>query len=428
MTTPLYYDDPDLLTFDAHVVAVDPATGAVELDRTAFYPEGGGQPGDRGVLVVARRAAADAGRAPDGAAAGPASAQVTVSDTQKRDGRILHLTDGATPLAVGDAVTGRIDGHHRLEYMQQHSGQHLLSAILYREFGAPTVAVAQGDEVTTIEVEHAPFTDAELAALERRAADEIAAGRSITMRSVDDAELATLPLRRPTQRTGTIRLVEIDALDRVACGGVHLRSTAEVRAIFVAANETIRGHQRIAFWIGERALARGASAIAVVERLARAFSSHRDEVEARVAALEQRRIDAEGLVRDLADRAATALLEAREGHALSVDDGPDELFEACARSAAESCTPDRPIVVVTRADGARLLWAIAFHPAVTPAIVGQDGLRERVLAPLGARGGGKPPLWRGVIDTTGTSGGSQAVGSIRRALEERVAEFVAGAT
>ena len=185
MTEPLYYADPRLAEFTARALAVEEADGAwnVELDRTAFYPEGGGQPADRGTL---------------GGAA--------VRDVRREGERIIHVLAAAPQ---GDPLAGRIDWARRWDFMQQHTGQHLLSNVLLAVCGAPTVSVHLGDDLSTIELDVPAIADSALEAAEDRAAELIAADLPVTARWVDDEELAGLALRRPTSRKGRVRLVEI---------------------------------------------------------------------------------------------------------------------------------------------------------------------------------------------------------------------------
>ena len=214
MTELLFYDDPSRTDFEADVVEVTTYHGrpALVLSRTAFYPEGGGQPADRGVIGDA-----------------------TVVDVAKSDGVVYHVVDVESPAHIaGTTVRGMVDTARRRDFMQQHTGQHILSACLLEVGGHNTVSVHQGDEYTTIEVSSEQVTEDEIAAVQRMANDAIEADLPVETIFVDESEIGNYPLRRPPKVSGTVRLVRIGQLDCVACGGVHLTRTGQVRQAQVA--------------------------------------------------------------------------------------------------------------------------------------------------------------------------------------------------
>jgi alanyl-tRNA synthetase len=216
----LYYDNAYATSFEARVTATADEGRRVYLDQTAFYPTSGGQLHDLGTLNG-----------------------ISVLDViDEDDGRIAHLL--AAPLSA-ETVSGEIDWARRFDFMQQHSGQHLLSSVIPQS----TVSVHLGLEVSTIDVEAEKL---DLAAIEDRANAAVFANHPLTV-TYEDAATAE-GLRKPTGRTGTIRIVTIAGLDRSACGGTHVRATGEIGPILLRKTEKMRGNLRLHFVCGRRAL------------------------------------------------------------------------------------------------------------------------------------------------------------------------------
>jgi alanyl-tRNA synthetase len=231
MTERLYYTDARLRTFDATVRSAESRDGrtAVVLDRTAFYPTSGGQPFDIGRLGDAE-----------------------VVDVIDEGDEIVHVT--TTPGGVGATVRGEVAWGRRFDHMQQHTGQHILSAAFEHASGARTVSFHLGAEVSTIDL-HREVSQSEIARAESDANDVVWGDRALVVRTVDAAEAARLPLRRETERSGPVRLVEVPDFDLSACGGTHVSRTGEVGLIAVAATERFKGGTRVTFVCGRRALA-----------------------------------------------------------------------------------------------------------------------------------------------------------------------------
>ena len=262
MTEHLYYTDAYTTEFDATVVAVTMLDGkpAVELDRTYFYPTSGGQPNDTGRL-----------------------ADIAVVDVVAQDGAILHVLEGAVARQPGDPAHGVIDWPRRFDHMQQHSGQHLLSQVFYRAFGFETVSVHFGAEESTLDLDAATITPEQLAAAEAQANDLVYASLPITAYFVDESNIATVPLRRPPKVTGQIRIVEIAAFDYSACGGTHVRTTAELGPVKLLRQERRRGQTRITFLCGKRAVADYARKHSLLTEIAAIFSTDVGQTPALVA-------------------------------------------------------------------------------------------------------------------------------------------------
>lgn len=234
MTIRRDYDDSYCTTFDATLLQVTEHQGqpALLLDATYFYPTSGGQAHDLGTLAGRR-----------------------VVDVVASDGQVLHvLAQGETPPDLGP-VQGIIDWPRRFDHMQQHSGQHLLSQVFYRECGCETVSVHFGALESTLDLDAAELTPAQLAHAEAVANDLAARALPITATLVDERGLATIPLRRLPKVTGQIRIVEIQGYDYSACGGTHVRTTAEIGPLKLVRQERRRGQTRVTFLCGKRAIA-----------------------------------------------------------------------------------------------------------------------------------------------------------------------------
>jgi alanyl-tRNA synthetase len=239
MTQRLYYDDATLIRFAGRVVERLQWEGqpAVVLDRTAFYPTGGGQPHDTGTLRPNHSPGA-----------------VAVIDVIEReaDGAVIHVL--AQPLEV-DEVEGEVDWERRFDLMQQHTGQHILSAAFLERFGASTVGFHLSEGYATIDLDRAPLSAEELAEAEALANSIVFENRRATARFVPDEEVPSLPLRKPLAHQGPVRIVEIPGFDCSACGGTHVQATGELGLIKITRSER-RGEQtRVEFLCGRRALA-----------------------------------------------------------------------------------------------------------------------------------------------------------------------------
>ena len=231
MTERLYYQDPFLADFTARVLSCREEKGgwAITLDRTAFYPEGGGQPADRGTL-----------------------GSVRVTDTRDRQGQLVHICDG--PLTEGSTVTGRVDFGRRFDLMQQHSGEHIVSGIICSRFHCNNVGFHIGHDLVTIDFD-AEMTMEELREVEREANAYIFADHPISITHPSPQELAALPYRSKKELTGAVRIVAWPGADCCACCGTHVARSGQVGLVKLFSCQKFREGVRIEMAAGERALA-----------------------------------------------------------------------------------------------------------------------------------------------------------------------------
>jgi alanyl-tRNA synthetase len=373
ITERLYFVDPYLTNFSARVVARGERDGrpTVALDRSAFYPEGGGQPSDTGALGGVR-----------------------VVDVQAEGGVVWHML--AEPLA-DDAVAGEVDWARRFDHMQQHHGQHLLSAAFERLYGMSTVSFHLGAAAATIDLATTALAPDQTAAAEDLANQVIWEDRPVLARFVTAEELARLPLRKSPVVDGPVRIVSVPDFDHSACGGTHPRATGGVGALHIRRWDRRGDVVRVEFVCGGRALHDLRWKNAALGRLAAALSVGADEVEAavqRVRAAEERackRLEEAGEqligyeARELAARAELVAGARVVRHAYT-DRGLDEVRALARALSAGGCVA----LLGLSAEKTQLIFARAEGLAVDCGKL----LRE-TLAPFGGRGGGQPALAQG---------------------------------
>ena len=229
MSEKLYYEDPFLKEFTAAVLSCeqDKDGWMVVLDRTAFYPEGGGQPADQGTL-----------------------GGTAVSDVREKDGVILHRC--GRPLPVGETVTGVIDWPRRFDHMQQHSGEHIVSGIICARYGCDNVGFHLGKDVVTIDFNH-QIPPEDLPAIEAAANAYIWEDHPIDIRFLEGAALEQAVYRSKKYIPGQVRLVAFPGADCCACCGTHVRSSGQVGLVKLLSCQKFREGVRIELLCGKRA-------------------------------------------------------------------------------------------------------------------------------------------------------------------------------
>jgi alanyl-tRNA synthetase len=372
MTTRLYYADSYLTEFDARVVERAEDGRRVYLERTAFYPTSGGQPHDTGVL-------------------GDASVRDVIDEGE----RIAHVLD--TPVNES-TLTGRIDWPRRFDHMQQHTGQHVLSAVLEDLFGWATVSVHFGVDVSTLDVDVPTVTPDQVARAERRANEIVFENRPVTVSYEDAAEASGL--RKASARDGTLRIVSIADLDRSACGGTHVRATGEIGAILIGNTDKVRQSARLEFVCGLRSVGRARADHDALARLAQSLSAAPNEVADLVARQSTRLKDAESRLRTLETDLAARIARERYDSVQADDSGIRRVME---RRASGSLDELRPLALAT----ASLPRAVFVGAVESPAALlvaasddsGFDAGRaiKAALADAGGRGGGSARLAQGTL-------------------------------
>jgi alanyl-tRNA synthetase len=384
MTERLYYTDSYLTEFDARIVETSDDGRRVYLDCTAFYPTSGGQPFDVGTL--------------NGAA---------VVDVVDEGDQIAHVLNAPLSGAGPRPASGRIDWPRRQDHMQQHTGQHLLSAVFEELFHFPTLSFHLGQESSTIELGAASVTAAQLEKVELRCAEIVAESRQVLVTFEDEPAA----LRKESHRTGTLRIISIANLDRSACGGTHVRNTAEIGPVLTRKLDKVRGNIRVEFVCGYRALAQARADYRTLSAIGRTLSAPFDQAPGMIAAQSERIKTLE----KLAQRQSTELAT-REGR---------DLYSQGQRRVTER----REIDDATRAKaqafvsgGEAVYLAISENPpsvllAASPdsGIHAGDRVKAAVTA-VGGRGGGNATLAQGSVPT------AEALSAVAAALEALVAQ------
>ncbi len=369
----VYYENTYLRELDCTVVQVRRTDKATEVitDRTIFYPEGGGQPGDRGWL-----------------------GQFVVLDTRKGEqGNSVLVLAKDCPVEEGACLRQVLDWEHRYKFMVIHTAQHMLSGLLFTLYGIGTVSVHQGDEYLTIETDRESIDQSIIDGLILAANDEIRANHPIEYHEMSHADAEALGLRRSIKVEGDVRIVEIKDVDRIACGGLHVARTGEIGIICALGHEQIRGHVRLYFLCGRQAQDSLLFAGRTVQNLCRTFSCKPEELEGKVsdtlAALASARTAASNASRKLALAEVRSCTDT-DGVCI-MDSAPDADLQDYAQAVLQ--TEDLAMLVTSTAAG-RTRWLIALKGKFGE--LDFNVLIRPVLSEINAKGGGKTPVFQGV--------------------------------
>ena len=379
-TERLYYNDSHLIEFEARVVETSERVSgwtAVTLDRTAFYPTGGGQPSDTGTLNGLR----------------------VVECIDDEDNGVLHVIQGRPP-EIGATVKGRVDWLRRLDHMQQHTGQHILSQAFVTLFNAPTKGFRVLDDCCEIDVE---LMNPSKEVIERGvelANNVIWEDRLITIRTVTSQEAADLPLRKEPSRDGDLRVIEVEGFDLTPCGGTHAFRTGEVGMIAVRSWERAKGLTRIEFAAGMRALADYRRANHTAREVASLFSCARDDAPSLASRMVDENKELHRRVRSLeeiasrveADELLTEVPPNSEGIRVVTKILDDRHAESLKHLAQALIAHPRTIAFLGSRDqnAARLVFA---RSADAPGDM--NALMKEACVLLDGRGGGKPDMAQG---------------------------------
>jgi alanyl-tRNA synthetase len=376
MTQRLYYNDSYRSAFDGAVVSCDPRDDRFEvvLDQTAFYPTSGGQPFDTGTL---------------------GDAQV-VDVVDRDDGAVGHIIDRA--VAVGTTVHGAIAWPRRFDHMQQHTGQHVLSAAFDRLLAVRTESFHLGTASATIDLAR-EVTRPQMTAVVQEANRIVWEDRPVVVRFASPEEARALPLRKESVRTGPLRLVEIEDFDLSACGGTHVARTGAIGMIAVASWEKFRSGTRVEFLCGGRALARFGewrdALAATTQRLSVAPADL-------AAAVEKLQFESKSLQKtirlqqeQLAGHEAQGLVaraETADQRQILVDavDGWDAAGLKALATAATARAPSLAVALFSRTSPPVVVISVGRDAGVDAAAV-----LKTLTARFGGKGGGKPELAQG---------------------------------
>jgi len=369
-TERLYYNDPYLLEFDSTILETRSMANriGVVLDKTAFYPTSGGQPNDLGTIN---------------------DAAVIDCIEDEDTGTVIHFVD--RELVSGPAHC-RIDAVRRADHMQQHSGQHILSQAFVELFDWPTVSFHMGAATCTIDLPAESISREQAERAEDLANRIVRDNRNVSVRYITLENIAEAGLRKATQRTGEIRVIDISGYDRSACGGTHVRMTGEIGPILITGLERAKKQARIQFICGDRVLRYARQANRTLEMISQTISAPPFETGPAVRELwddhQSARKRIEDLESQLMDHEATAF-PVRKGLARAVF--KNRGIERVKLLASKICS--RPGIVALLADeGDQLRVVFARSVDIT---ADMNALLKKTLERFGGRGGGRPNLVQG---------------------------------
>ena len=398
MSDRLYYADPSLASFDARVSDIREVSRTegrslwqIALDRSAFYPTSGGQPHDTGLLTAT--------------SSGGALLQAPILAVEEDEhGEVWHTTP--KPLLAGTAVRGYVDWSRRRDHMQQHSGQHLLSAVIYRQLEAATVSFHLGEMTSTIDLAREALSHEELERIEDAVNEIIAENRPVTMRTIPRVEaemlLAAGALHKLPEREGDIRLIEIDDLDLNACGGTHVEATGQIGGLLIRGTERMRQGIRVEFVCGHRAVVTARRDLATLTHAATALSVGRldvaDAVDRLLAESKAANKSRQKLTEELAQYHAASLLQqyplqgGRRLVRLTFTDQDAGYLKLLASRLIASSPQTCALLASTQEEPARVVVA-----ATADLKLDCGSLLREALATYGLRGGGSPTMAQGQV-------------------------------
>ncbi len=392
MTERLYYNDSFLKEFDATVLSCtkDGERWRVALDRTAFYPTSGGQPHDTGALGDACVVEV------------LDEAEANASNAESGEAEIAHFTDHAVRLGP---VHGKIDWERRFDHIQQHTGQHLLSAAFIELFQMPTVSFHLGREISTIDLAAANVDAKQLEAAERRTNEIIFGDREVKIHYGTAEELATAGARKRVEREGVLRAIEIEGFDLQPCGGTHAARTGQIGMILLRRLEKVKQHWRVEFVCGGRAARAARTDATSLGEAARLLSCASGEVAAMVGrALEERQAGhraRQRLTEELAEVQALMLLATERRAGKAGEPGVvvrvlDEADASYARMLATKVVEQGRVRALIGTRGGHVIFAQS-------AGLGGDmnSLLRECLAAAGGKGGGSRDFAQGSIPEAG---------------------------
>jgi alanyl-tRNA synthetase len=375
MTSRLYYTDAYRTAFDARITELAGDGRRVYLDQSAFYPASGGQPFDIGSL-----------------------GGIAVADVVDEDDRVAHVLSAPLPHAAGDTVHGEVDWPRRFDHMQQHTGQHLLSAIFADLFGYETVSVHFGADRSSLDLDVGAIDAGRLGKAERRANEIVWENRVVSV-GFEDSATAT-GLRKPPPREGMLRIITIDALDRSACGGTHVRATGEIGAITLRGTERVRKQMRIEFLCGLRVVRQARTDFDTLSAIALSMKASIAEAPALVVSQGEQLREA-GTVRNRLE-AELAVFQARELYDSTTPTSGGTRV-AIVRRDGGSLEELRPLAQAFTALPAAAFIAVIASPATVLVAASDDahldagGVLKPALAAAGGRGGGSPRQAQGTV-------------------------------
>ncbi len=391
LTERLYYTDSFLQTFEARVLDVRflPSGTAVVLDRSAFYPTSGGQLFDTGWIGLT-------------SLRGDARIRVINVEEDETTGEVLHYLENATAVQSNSVLECAVDVDRRCDHMQQHSGQHVLSAAFEKTNNFATVSFHMGDESCTIDLATDAITSGQITAAEKLANEIIFGDRPVAIRFASADEARAIGVRKiPAAERDKLRLIDIEDFDLNACGGTHVRSTGQIGSILLRKTEKVRQGVRVEFVCGMRAMASARRDFTTLTDAAAVFSTHMHELPQQARKLLEEAKAAQKVQSKLLEEVA----ELQAGQFLqSATEGPSgaklvtQFFPArdlpFIKMLAQKLTHAGQCIALLSCGGTQP--SLVF--AQTPGLPNDMGaLMKQTLQKLGTRGGGNKDMAQGGV-------------------------------
>ena len=370
-TVSLYYEDCHKKEFTAQVLACTPGKGGYEviLDQTAFYPEGGGQPGDTGML-----------------------GDVRVLDTRHKEDEIVHICEA--PLKVGSTVTGKLDWDRRFDFMQQHTAEHILSGLIHKQFGFHNVGFHMGADCVTMDFDGEIPKEA-LQALETQANQAVFANLPVLCDVPSEDKLQEISYRTKRPLPWPVRLVEVPGYDRCACCGIHVAYTGEIGLIKILSVVKVHQGIRMEMVCGNKALALLQKVYQQNMLVSQAFSAKLLETGAAAQKMNEQLAQQKFQITSLSRRLLGSIADGYQGKGNCVHfeaDLPTATLRELADKIASSC--GGTAVVFSGSDNLGYSFCIVDKEKDVSA------LGTRLMQLCHGRGGGKKGFFQGSLQCT----------------------------
>ncbi len=361
-----YYIDPYKKELKAQIISIK--DNKIYLDKTIFYPEGGGQPGDRGFINGYK-----------------------VVDTQKDEGKIAHFIKEPFNLQIGDSVDLSLDWTHRYSYMKMHTAQHLISGVLHSYFDVATVSVHQGSQFLTIEIADNSFSIEDCYKVEDIVNDKIIESLDVSYLEMSKDQAEQLDLRRSIKVDGLIRVVKISDADLIACGGLHVKNTSEIKRVMFCGVEKIRKHFRLLFKVSESAINEVRKYDSIIKELCILHSAKVETLVECEKKYIEKNLEVEKQLRSLKKENANLVI-----NSIIKENNQDVIFSDISDYNIEfkdiDLTVDKAIFLF-RKESESLKWYVYLGNSYLHYDF-QD-LRVKVLSLIDGKGGGKFPCFQG---------------------------------
>ncbi len=362
-----YYINPYKKELKATIIQI--SDNKIYLDTTIFYPEGGGQPGDKGFIN-----------------------NYKIVDTQKEGESIAHiLNEQPNNLIVGDEVLIKLDWDTRYAYMKMHTAQHLISGILQSFFDVSTVSVHQGSEVLAIEIDNDKFSEDSCYKAVDIANNKIIESLDVSYSEMKRCEAENLNLRRSIKVDGLIRIVNIENTDLIACGGIHVNNTSEIERIMFCGVEKVRKHYRLLFKVSKQAFEAERENTSIIKELNVLHSSTLGTLVSCSKQLIEKNIDLEKqislLQKDNTNLTLKSLVESSEDKIIAKDMSAFNIeFKSIELSVDK-------VLFFYSVENSFLKWFIYLGPSFEKYNI--KSIREDVLSIINGKGGGRYPIFQG---------------------------------